>query len=796
MDDRSWRTLEFDRVREMLASQASTTLGRELALELTPSSDFVVVELNLTETAEAHGLLQAGDRPPFGGVTDIREVVKRAELGGVLEPSELLAVAALLKTARTMRSFLREREARCTGLAALAATMSPPDEVIKAVTKAITDDAEVADEASPRLGNLRRSLRILSDRVRDRMNSYLRSSEHSKALQEPIITIREGRFVLPVRYDSRSTIPGVVHDVSSSGATVYVEPMGCVQMNNELRSITAEEQDEVRRVLAEVSGIAGAFAGPIEHAVDTMAVLDFAFAKARLATDMRANRPELVKTAHFDFPAARHPLIPAATVVPVDIRLGKEFSVLVITGPNTGGKTVTLKTAGLFSLMVQSGLFIPAGRDAVATVFDEVLADIGDEQSIEQSLSTFSSHMTGIVRILGLAGPRSLVLLDEVGAGTDPTEGAALATALLEELHSRGCRTIATTHYGQLKAFAYSHSGVANASVSFDPQTLAPTFRLNIGVPGPSNALAIARRLGLSPHIVNRAMSLVGEDQIKIEEMIQRLLSEREGLVAEREELARLRREASALKLEYEAGAREQQARLSQAMTRVRGDLRNAVVAARDEFDRVIKELRGLADAGDRKELERGITDLRARFRDVRLAAEELVGEEQPAAVRGQPVAASALKPGLRVRLTRLGQTGYVLGNPDASGQVPVQIGIMRVLARPDELLPVPDDDDAGAATYHAGPRGGTLTSAKTASFSTELDLRGQTVEEALPKVDKYLDDALLAGVKSVRLIHGKGTGALREGITAHLRKHSSVLSTVFAQQNEGGDGVSVVELR
>ncbi len=403
--------------------------------------------------------------------------------------------------------------------------------------------------------------------------------------------------------------------------------------------------------------------------------------------------------------------------------------------------------------------------------------------------------MTGIIRILGLAGPRSLVLLDEIGAGTDPTEGAALATALLEELHARGCRT-ATTHYGQLKEFAYSHNGVANASVSFDPETLAPNFRLNIGVPGPSNALAIARRLGLSPYIVNRAVELIGEDQVKIEEMIHRLLTERERLATEREELARLRREANAIKLEYEASGREGQARLAQAMAKVRGDLRDAVVRARSEFDGLIKELRALADAGDRKELERGITDLRARFRDVRSAADELIGEEPPATVRGQPIRPSELKQGVRVRVARLGQAGYVLGGPDSSGQVPVQIGIMRVLARPEDLVPVPDQEEPLTPALSAGPRGGGLAGTKVATFSMELDLRGQTVEEAVSQVDKHLDDALLAGVKQVRLIHGKGTGALREGITAYLRTHPGVISTAFAPQNEGGDGVSVVELK
>jgi DNA mismatch repair protein MutS2 len=812
MDERSLKPLEYDKIRQMLAGQASTTLGQELAAAIAPSSDQAEVVARLSETAEAYTVLQAGDRPPLGGVTDIREPIKRAELGGALAAAELLAVAEFLRAARGMRGFLRDRQRDCPGLASQASTMSPPDEVIRAIGAAITDEGEVADGASPKLASIRRNLRVLSDRIRERMNSFLRSQEHVKALQEPIITIREGRFVLPVRNDSRNVIPGVVHDVSSSGATVYVEPLGCVQHNNDLRRLAVEEDDEVRRILAELSWLVGAHAVAVAHCARVMAAVDFAFAKARLGLAMRASRPEVAANTYVDLPSARHPLIPPEAVVPVDVRIGRDFTVLVITGPNTGGKTVTLKTVGLLSLMAQSGLFVPAGRGAVVTVFDQILADIGDEQSIEQSLSTFSSHMTSIVRILGLAGPRSLVLLDEIGAGTDPTEGAALATALLEEFHARGCRTIATTHYGQLKEFAYSHSGVANASVSFDAETLAPTYKLNIGVPGPSNALAIARRLGLARSIVNRASELVGEDQIKIEEMIQRLLAERDRLASERDQLAALRREAAALKLELQVQSREQQERWTQAMARVRGELRQTVVAARDEFDGLIKELRGLAMAGDRKDRERGITELRERFRSARQAAEDVVGDERPADTAGGAVTAAALKPGLKVRLLRLGQTGFVLDGPDAAGQVPVQVGIMRVMARVDELAPAPDDvaggqpaSGPGQATQYrsrvpgAGsePGGGvSLAGTKLRAFSSEIDLRGQTVEEAIPQVDKYIDDALLAGVKQVRLIHGKGTGALREGLTAHLRGHSGVAALSLAPFNEGGDGVTVVELR
>jgi DNA mismatch repair protein MutS2 len=797
------RALEYDRVLEMLAAQTSSSLGRELALALAPSTEFATVSGWLAETAEASASLNSGDRPPFGGVTDVRPAVLRAARGGAIDASELLAVAELVRAGSALRGFLGERQARCPNLAALALAAPTPDGVVKEIRRAITDDAEIADDASPQLWKVRRAIRTLSDRVRERMASYLRGSEHQKLLQEPIITIREGRFVLPVRHESRNAIPGVVHDVSASGATVYVEPLACVPHNNEIRRLAVEEAEEVRRILARLSAVVGAEANAIMLVIETVARLDLIFAKARLAFAQRAHRPLLHERPRLSFPSARHPLLPSERVVPVNLRLGSDFGILVITGPNTGGKTVTLKTAGLLSLMVQSGLFVPAGADAEATVFDAILADIGDEQSIEQSLSTFSSHMSNIVRVLNHAGPRSLVLLDEIGAGTDPTEGAALATALLEELHERRCLAIATTHYGQLKEFAYTHEGVANASVTFDPETLAPTFRLNIGVPGPSNALAIARRLGLSPHIVARARSLVGEDQIRVEEMIQRLVAEREALESERSDVGRLRREAAAIKLEYEARAREQEARYEQALGRLRGELRTAVLQARSQFDSVIRDLRGLAELADRRELERGITELRERLRTVRREVEDQVGEGQSPSdldPSREGLAASQVRPGLRVRLRRLGgQVGTVLAAPDASGQVPVQAGILRVTARVDELSLADEAEDGGPGVPATGARGSRvvdMATAKTVAFSPELDLRGLTVADALLRVDKYLDDAVLAGAHRVRLIHGKGTGALRDAVSQHLRSLRCVSSSAFAPPTEGGDGVTVAELR
>ena len=798
MDDKSRKTLEFDRITAALAEQASSSLGRELALALVPSPDRSVVVDRLAETAEAHAVLQKGERPPFGGITDIRPEVERARRGGTVGGLELFRVAEFVRGAVLLRAFLRERHSVCSGLAALIQSTPIPDAVSQAIRQAITEEGEVADAASAELSRLRRGMRVLADRVRDRMNAYLRSTEYQRVLQEPIITIREGRYVLPVRNDARSSIPGVVHDVSSSGATVFVEPMPCVPINNELRRVQAEEQEEVRRILSELSAEVGAVATEFWALISAVTQLDFAFAKARLALAQRAHRPALTEDMRFAYPGARHPLIPDADVVPVDVHLGRDFTVLVITGPNTGGKTVTLKTAGLLSLMVQSGLYIPTDPDPTATVFDQVLADIGDEQSIEQSLSTFSSHLRNIVRILEQAGPHSLVLLDEIGAGTDPTEGAALATALLEELHARGCRTVATTHYGQLKEFAYSYAGVANGSVSFDPVSLAPTYRLNIGVPGPSNALVIAQRLGLPEPVAARARSLIGEDRVKVEEMIQRLLAEREGLESDRSELAKLRRAAAATRLEYEARVQEQRREHDAALARVRGELRQAVAQARRDFDELIKELRASAAAGDSRTVERSITEFRERLRMIRLGAEEQVGADELGVPESRGLPSKAIKPGLKVFVHRLGQTGRVLAEPDTGGQVPVQVGILRVMADLADLSEAAEDQDEAASQIPAPARAARppkLEAAKAQSFASELDLRGLTVEEALLRLDKYLDDAVLVGARRVRIIHGKGTGALREAVRTHLRGCPSVSANYMAAPNEGGDGVTIVEL-
>lgn len=803
MDPKTLKTLEFDRILARLTGLAATEPGRELAAELVPSPERTVVERRLAETAEAYRVLSSGGQPRFSVPGDAREPLRRAGRGGILEARELLNVAVTLSQMRALRDFLGEREDLCPALAALSADIRVPDGPVSAIRDAITDEGEVSDGASPELSRIRRTARVLQEKVRERINAYLHSSAYSRMLQEPIVTIREGRYVLPVRRDARGDLPGVVHDVSSSGATVFVEPMPCVPLNNELRRTRAAEDEEVRRILADLSGRIGACSEDLLKSLQVFAHLDLVFAKARLAVEQRAERPTLADEPRLEYAAARHPLLDPRSVVPVDLRLGDDFHVLVVTGPNTGGKTVALKTAGLLSAMAQAGLFIPAGPEPVAAVFDDILADIGDEQSIEQNLSTFSAHMGNIVRILGRATERTLVLLDEIGAGTDPTEGTALAMALLEELGDRGSRTIVTTHYGQLKAFAQSHPGVANASVAFDPQTLAPTFRLNIGIPGASNALVIAGRLGLDGRLVARARDLMGRDQVRLEEVIAGLVHEREQLSAERTDVRRAGEEAADLIAEYKELLRAQEREHAQLSARLRAEYREALAGVRRAFEDAVREVRRAGAADDRRELERALTGIRRRLKEVQVGVEELERDPAQAPSKGT-LDPAEIRPGLRVMVPRLGRAGYVLGGQDGSGQVPVQVGIIRVMADARELSPAEDersgDNQAGPleAAVPSGPQGAArgLAGQKAASFSPEIDLRGQTVLDAVELVEKHLDDALLAGVRQVRIIHGKGTGALRQALTAHLREHPHVKSLALAPQPEGGEGVTLVELR
>lgn len=800
--------LEFGKVLDQAAAFAATAWGRELVLELRPVAEQALVERRLGRTHEAAGLIERGLEPPFGGIRDLRPALARAKRGGVLEPADLLQVADTADGAARLREFWHTREEDAPVLAGEARLLGDHRTIATRVQQAITTEGEVADKASAELSRLRRALRLTEQRIRAKLEQLVRSAETQRHLQDAIVTIRDGRFVLPVRAESRHAVPGVVHDVSGSGQTVFVEPLAVVELNNELRKIAAEERAEVERILRELSRLVAEQADDLQRTCEVAAALDLAVALGRWAVQHRAVRPELAAAARLDLKQARHPLLGEAAV-PLDIRLGDDFDVLVLTGPNTGGKTVTLKTTGLFVLLAQSGFMLPAAPGTVVGRFEAVFADIGDEQSIEQSLSTFSGHMRNIVRILAAAGRGSLVLLDELGAGTDPAEGAALAMALIQQFQAQGVRLVTTTHYSELKTFAYTQPRVQNAAVEFDVESLRPTYRLHIGLPGSSNAFAIASRLGLPASVVARAEAHLEQEQRDVAALLREAEAERLALAAERERLAAELAEAERQRELAVRRANDAAAKADELVSRARAEAESLVTSTRRETERLIKELR---KARTEREQEEAIQAARESLQ----AAQERLGPA--AAPAGEPP--TDLRVGETVHIVTLGTTGTVLSEPEG-GQVLVQAGIIRAQVALTDLRR--SDGEAGAAagaaagagagtasrrrtrSARAGDRTGTVGGAfggdalgveRRAAATVECDLRGLTVDEAIERADKFLDEALLGGLDQVRLIHGKGTGALRQAIGRWLKSHPNIRGHRLGDPGEGGDGVTVAQLR
>ncbi len=789
MDERALRTLEFAKIKEMLASRAASSLGKELCEALEPSAQYLEVKRRQEETGEARRLYGGGKSVPLGGIHDLRPHIGRAVRGGMLDPHELLDVADTASSGRRLKKFLQENAQDAPLMAALANMIGSFPALETEIRRAITDHGEVSDDASPELHQIRRAQRVFQGRIKEKMDSYVRGPG-AKYLQEPIVTIRDDRYVVPVKIEYRSQVPGIVHDQSSSGSTLFIEPMAVVEMNNELKELALKEREEIARILTRLTGLLAADADAMSHSLDAFAQIDFACAKGKLSMDLDCVAPELEREAMLEIRKGRHPLL-KGSVVPVGVHLGVSFDTLVITGPNTGGKTVTLKTMGLFVVMTQCGLHLPASYGTRMGIFDQVFVDVGDEQSIEQSLSTFSSHMTNIIRIIDQIDGKALILVDELGAGTDPTEGAALAMSILEHFHARGAKTVATTHYSELKTFAYTRPRVENASVEFDVETLRPTYRLLIGVPGSSNAFEISRRLGLGSVIVERARQFLTKEKERVEDLIMGIHETRAALEKERAEAARLRSEAQQLKQEYDAKFGGAQKKAEEALEKARAQAAQVLTQARREAEAVIDELKAAAKKEREAERMQAIQSARGRLSNARQSVE---GNREPK-VRRPAEAPRGLKLGDAVHVLSLDQTGYVLSEPDASGNVTVQVGILKItvplleLARSEE----PAEPAKKANPARSTARGATM--AKAREISTEVDLRGLTVDEALEKVDKYLDDASLAGAPSVRIIHGKGTGALRKAVTDHLKHHRLVSSYRLGGLGEGGDGVTVAKL-
>ncbi len=789
MNEKTITLLEFDKIREMLAAKAQTVGAKALAAGLVPSDDPVVVRRRQCRTADAKRLAGIKGAPGFGDVHDISDACERADKGAALSCRELLDCAGVLRTARSMLEYIRTDKRFDTSIDEIFERLIPNKRVEDRIVRAIISEDMLADDASPELSDIRRKKRKTSSRVADLMQQYTKGGTFSKYLQENIVTTRGGRFVIPVKSEYRGEIKGLVHDTSSSGATLFIEPMSVVEANNELRELESREAFEIEKILRELSAEVSDVSGVIRADYENITYLAFLFAKAELAYSMQACEPEISDLRSLELVKCRHPLIAGGKAVPVTISIGGDYRMLVITGPNTGGKTVSLKTLGLFSMMAAAGLQLPC-ESAKVCVFDNIYSDIGDEQSIEQSLSTFSSHMVGIVSILDSMTDKSLVLFDELGSGTDPVEGAALAESVLEEVLECGALCAATTHYAELKAFAIEKDGVCNASCEFDVETLRPTYKLIIGAPGKSNAFAISRKLGLSDRIVDRAMSLVDSQSRSFETVIQKLEAQRTELEHEKNEAKRLRVEYEEFKKKSEAELKKKLGGAEEEAKKAREKARAIVDSARSTSDYILKQL----DETKKAQETKGFSDaLSGAKRNIKNAAKDYYSKNAEKEQDDGYVLPRPLKKGDDVIHRTLGTRGTLTDDPDKKGNVSVQMGILRTTFNVDQLR-LCEDESVGTKNRMTSQKAFRATIAK--SFKPELDVRGMIGDDAWFSVDKYLDDAHIAGIKSVTVIHGKGTGALRNAIWKNLKNDKRVASFRPGEYGEGDYGVTVIELK
>ncbi|MET3574590.1 endonuclease MutS2 [Bhargavaea ullalensis] len=786
MDPRVLRTLEFDKIRDDVSGHCTSVLGRSRIADLAPSGEIGEVTALLEETDEALAIYRIRGNVPMGGLFDIRPYAKRAQAGGVLGATELMETASSIRAGRILRQFLEvigeEGEIEIPLFLAKKEEMPVLTALEHEINACIDDNGKVLDSASSALRSIRQQLRAQEGRVRDKLEQYTRNN--AKMLSDAIVTIRNDRYVIPVKQEYRTHFGGIVHDQSSSGQTLFIEPDAVVQANNEIRRLKMKEHEEIERILRVLSEQVQEHARELFILIRILGDMDAVLAKAKYGMAEKATIPSVNDEGYIRLVKARHPLIPREEAVTNTIEFGRDTTAIVITGPNTGGKTVTLKTVGLCTLMAQAGLPIPVLEGSETAVFDEVFADIGDEQSIEQSLSTFSSHMVNIVGILGRFDDRSLVLFDELGSGTDPQEGAALAIAILDEVHGRGARVMATTHYPELKAYGYNRPGVVNASVEFDVETLSPTYRLLIGVPGRSNAFEISQRLGLPAHIIRHAKTFTGEDRHEVETMITSLEASRVQAEKDAEETARVLRESESLREQLETRLSEYESKKDLLEDKAREKAKRIVEDARREAEAVISELRALRLNAGAQVKEHELIDAKKRLEGA--APQEQLRKK---AKSGAKPAKHELQAGDEVKVISYGQKGTLIEK--ASGEEwLVQIGILKMRLHETDLEWVkPEKQKETVTVTNVRGRSGD-------GVRLELDLRGERYEDAIRRTEKYIDDALLANYPRVSIIHGKGTGALREGIQKYLRRHSRVKSFRFGEAGEGGYGVTVVELK
>ena len=789
--EKSLTKLELDKVLAMLSDHAASQAAKDRCLAVRPSTDADEIRHLLDETSAACACITVKGSPSFGGLYDVGASLDRADRGGCLSPEELLRIAAVLKSARQTKAYSEGegRSAQEPGVLDVYFQQITTNKYLEErIFTSILSKDEIADAASSELASIRRKIRQQSAKIRESLQKIITSPSYAKILQEPIVTIRSDRFVVPVKAECKSQLPGLVHDVSSSGSTYFIEPMSAVNGNNELRELFMAERKEIERILAELSAEAAGHREQIKLDYDVLLDLECIFARARLSFAMRAICPEVRTDGQLNLIRARHPLITGKTVVPISVRLGSDFATLIITGPNTGGKTVTLKTIGLLTLMAECGLHIPADDGSAVNVYEQVFADIGDEQSIEQSLSTFSSHTKNIVEILKVCDKDSLVLFDELCAGTDPAEGAALAISIIEFCRKCGAGVAATTHYAELKLYAMRTEGVMNASCEFDVETLRPTYRLLIGIPGKSNAFAISRRLGLPEPIIDKAKSLVNENDRNFEDVLNQLEQQRQQMEAAKLEAERLRQETEQMKEKSEAYYAEIKREREKAVRAARAEAQSIIDDARrtsnevaDELKQLRKQLRENADVQGSNAKQ---TELRRRLNE---AEDRLAGHDD--APKSRPQAARAIRVGDTVELVRFGTRASVLAiNKD--GSYLLQAGIMKVTAQPDEVYLIEETKQQTKKIIERSQR-----AFRSAGASTELDLRGMSADEAVATLDIFLDNAMMANLASVRIIHGKGTGVLRKAVQDELKRNRCVKRYRLGVYGEGEDGVTIAEL-
>lgn len=792
MKNKSKHVLEFDKIIERISEFAETQNGKKEVQNLDVASDLEGVRFKQNQTAEALSIIIEKGAPPLGGATDIKEYVKRGSVGGIISLRGLLNCADTLRAARLVKNYVllnNREENHYEILESICQNIYANKDIEDKVYDIIISEEEIADDASPELKRIRREIQIKQNSIKNKINQLVGSSTIQKYLQENIVTMRNDRYVIPVRKEYRSMVKGIIHDQSSTGSTLFIEPIAIVEMTNEVSDLRVSEKKEIERILLELSIMFGDISEEMIQNQEILTELDFIFAKGKYARSINGVEPKINDRGYIRIKKGRHPLIDPSVVVPIDIYLGDDFTTLIITGPNTGGKTVSLKTLGLFTLMGMAGLHLPADYGTEISVFSAVYADIGDEQSIEQSLSTFSSHMTNIVKIMKEVDERSLVLFDELGAGTDPTEGAALAIAILDTLHDKKIVTAATTHYSELKLYALTTEGIINGSVEFNVETLSPTYKLLIGVPGKSNAFEISKKLGLKEEIINKAKKNIETDKIEFEDALRQIEENRLHIEEKRMEIDRLNQESQKKHSSFLAKERKSLEKSEKMVNEANYEARRIVENAKKEAAEIIKELRKLNAEMDKDKVRR-INDLRQQLNDKtkefednkyseEIYEQDTYDEEMP------------LQNGDAVMVRSLNQKGHIISEPDNSQNVMVQIGLIKMKVKKSDLVKIKSDEEKAQKTNTS-----RMIKLKTSGINPVIDLRGLNLDEALLELDKYLDDAFMSNLNEVQVIHGKGTGVLREGVTQFLRKHKHVKESRLGTFNEGGDGVTIVTFK